>query len=487
MSITEQRIFLSLGVAGTTVAVASLGACGWWGGGGGGEGVGASSSRREVVATDFAGLESSGGAVDRVGVGGEWDGGEPRARATVVEIDVESARNGRDDVVVLMGPPGNMGSAEESGVEGKGSEESGAEAGGGGGRVGESRLLVDQLVGQINGRPVFANEFFGPMNERLRNEAARLSERDWLVMAKKDIEGALWDKLRDDLLLGEFESSLTPEQKVGVVAFVESIRSDLVSGNLGSEAQANVRLLESEGVDLATKVSDISKRRFILEQLRRAIGDRVQVSYWDVRQYYDQHIDEFVPVPVARFVIIRAPQSDSEKVARIEAALGSGEYFESVAARESTWKPGAGNGHEMAIKSREYASERYFGPEPLNAAAIGLSVGGVTERVEFGGDDWWLLLVSIDQGPGRSLYEVQTEIESRLRSTRQREEEIRYFERLFRRGSFSDIKQMSGRLLTFAGERYLIQDRMKARAALAEIAAATKAQGAPTATATSEK
>lgn len=344
----------------------------------------------------------------------------------------------------------------------------------------DERLLVDQLVGQINGRPVFANEFFAPMDARMRQMARELTDRKWLEQAKKEIDAALWDRLRDQLLLAEFESTLTPEQKIGLFSYIESIRADLISGSLGSEAQANQQLQQTEQTDLDTKVADLSRQSFIREQLRKSIASRVQVSYWDVRIYYDQHLDEFLPPPIAKFVVILVPSSDAEKMERVESALAAGEDFRVVAAQESSWRPDAGNSLESVIKTRDYATGRYFGPDPINAAVQQLAPGQVTPRIVVGGDAWWVMLSEISQPPGRSLYDVQSEIERRLRSERWREEEIRYFEQLFQRGSFSDVKQMSARLLQFGAERYLIQDRL-ANGASAAPAGAGPEQAAPAA------
>ena len=363
-----------------------------------------------------------------------------------------------DGVVVVMGAPVSARALEDKAPAtppGVGEVTTGGES-----LNKDERLLVDQLVGQINGRPVFANEFFAPMDARMRQLATELTDRKWLEQAKKEIDAALWDRLRDQLLLAEFEAALTPEQKIGLFAYVESIRADLISGNLGSEAQANQQLQQTEQTDLDTKVADISRQSFIREQLRKSIASRVQVSYWDVRIYYDQHLDEFLPPPVAKFVVILVASSEAEKMARIESALAAGEDFRLVAAQESSWRPDAGNSLESVIKTRDYATGRYFGPDAINTAVQQLATGEVTPRIEVGGDAWWVMLEGITQPPGRSLYEVQSDIERRLRSERWREEEIRYFEQLFQRGSFSDVKQMSGRLLQFGAERYLIQNRL---------------------------
>jgi hypothetical protein len=351
------------------------------------------------------------------------------------------------DVIILTGAPNGAPSA---------SQPSPASAPGA-----ERKLLVDQLVGQINGRPVYADEFFAPMDERFRREASRMKSREWLAFARREIEAALWDTLRDELLLAEFETGLSPEQRQGLVAFIEDVRSNVVSGNLGSSELARQRLLDTEGLDLESKVEDVTQREFIAFQLKKAIGNRVHVAARDIEQYYAQHPGEFAPPPTARFLIIRLPKTDASKIAECESALAAGEPFDRLAARLSTWRPDAGNASEVEIAEGEYASAALFGPAPLNVAARALAPGGVSPPVEFAGDLYWIKLASFDRPPARSLYDAQRDIEETIRAQRIREEETRYFEQLFRRGSFSDIKQMTNRLFEFAAERYLIQESLK--------------------------
>jgi hypothetical protein len=369
-----------------------------------------------------------------------------RAPRTVVDADM--ARGGAADVVVLTGAPSAAPPA---------AEQPPAPA------DDDRKLLVDQLVGQINGRPVYANEFFAPMDERLRREATRMKSREWLAFARKEIDAALWDKLRDDLLLAEFETGLSPEERQGLLAFIQDVRDEVISGNLGSTELARQRLLETEGLDLESKVEDVSQREFITFQLRKSIGSRVNVAARDIELYYEQHRADFTPAPEAKFVILRIPKSDADRAAQAEQALGSGEAFESIAQRLSTWRPEAGNTTEVEIAEHDYASAALFGPKPLNEAARLLTPGQVSPRIEVGPDLYWIKLAAIDQKPGKTLYEVQREIEEKIRAERIRDEERRYFEQLFRRGSYSDVKTMNNRLFEFAAERYLIQEDLKPR------------------------
>lgn len=398
-------------------------------------GCGASGDRHEAVevtAAEFSAPDASPPAEPRV---------EPRAVVTP-----DAARGGANDVVVLTGAP-SVPAAQPAAPP--------SDA--------ERRLQVDQLVGQINGRPVYANEFFSPMDERFRREASRLRSREWLAFARKEIEAALWDKLRDELLLAEFETGLSPEERQGLLVFIEDIRDQVVSGNLGSTELAQQRLIDTEGLGLEAKVEDVSQREFITYQLKKSIGNRVNVAARDIEMYYEQHQKDFAPAPVARFMILRVPIADAEKLAEAERALAAGEPFADVSGRLSTWKHEDGGATQVEIENRDYATAALFGPKPLNEAARALVPGGISPRVDVGTDAYWVHLNGLDQKPAKSLYEVQREIEEKIRAERIRDEERRYFDQLFRRGSFSDIKVMTNRLFEFAAERYLIQEDMKAK------------------------
>ena len=319
----------------------------------------------------------------------------------------------------------------------------------------EERLAVDQLVGQINGVPVYANEFFRDMDARLRAEAQRQSLERWLPATRQDIQRKLVDTMRDELLLAEFQTSLTPQQRVGVLAFIDDIRNNIRRGLGGSEQEAESSLLDSENMTLDEYVRSLAERQFILQQLRKELSNRVQVSFREVQRYYERNVDEFVPAPVASLRIIRV--TGAAGASRVESALASGEPFAEVAARESAWRPDAGNLHEVEVDRAGLAATTFFRPEELNGAAASLSPGESAGPIELGSSTWWIRLDEVRREPGQTLYEAQREIEQRLRAQKLQEEEQRYFAELLERSSVTEVPVMVDRLLRFAAERYYAQ------------------------------
>ncbi|MEM8835187.1 MAG: peptidylprolyl isomerase [Planctomycetota bacterium] len=384
--------------------------------------------RTQVQAGDFAG-QPSGTPDNRV------------AQETPIEsIDRTEALGGEDDTVLTVGSPERRAVDQTyANVEDRGS------------------IVVDRLVGQMNGRPLYASEFFEPMDTRFKREAERLGTQEWLQMASKDIQAALYDQLRDELLLAEFQSTLRPEERIGVLAFITSIREQVVSGNLGAESLANQRLLEREGRTLDEKIQDIADRQFIAEQLRREIGGRVNVSYREVRQYYERNRAEFNPPPTAMLTNVRVPARNTERIDRIAARLGAGDDFFDIVNDETERGRFFAQQYEAELKDAPYSEARLYGPDPLNDAARRLAPGETTPRIDFQGFAWWIHLERFEQPKGKSLYEAQLEIEQKLLGDRQTEELERYLTEIFGRGSFTNIREMQTALLEFAALRYLGQ------------------------------
>ncbi len=321
----------------------------------------------------------------------------------------------------------------------------------------ERRFLVDEMVGQINGKPIYADEFFAEMDARLRAEAERLPINEWLKLVADNVAAKLNNDIRDELLLSEFNASLTPEQRVGVLAFIEDLRDRFRRDYGGSSEIANQELQETEGVSLREKVESEAERQFIIAQLRDTIAKRVQVSFKDIELYYNQNLDDFQPPPDAVFRVIRVPLRDEETVGRVESLLAEGRDPAEVAAEFSDWAPDEGNVHRVTLESRSLADTTVWGPAALNEPSQRLRPGEITPRVDLASRAWWVYLDEIDQPEGRSLYEAQLEIEQVLRRARIDEEESRYWRSLFDRSNMTQFDQMVRRLVEYAAERYYVQ------------------------------
>ncbi|TVQ60122.1 MAG: hypothetical protein EA379_08860 [Phycisphaerales bacterium] len=419
------------------IAMTALGACAGSGGMSGG------TSGGRLSAGDFVAADAS----ESVHIANA--GTDPSAG--IRTIGPEEASAGVDDVRVIVGGP------------------SPAPAAGGGRQSSSERIardardpnraasvvLVDSMVGQINGRPVYASEFLRPMDSRLRAEARTMSPIEWRRSAQRQIRAALLERMRDEILLAEFESTLDQQQRMGVIAFVQGLREDLIRENFGSEELARRRLLEEEGMTLDEKIRTQRDRELIRAQVRRALGDRAYVSWREVRLQFERDIDRYTPPGRATLRMIQVRTRDTARMERVRAALAEGAAFADVASRDSDFNPTNGGRYEITINAPTFREGVIFSDEALNAQARALEVGETTEPFEWNDSTVWLHLESYDRPPASTLYEEQLAIFADLRSRRLSEEEFRYFTRLFARSSVSDVDDMERRLMVIAEQRYL--------------------------------
>ncbi len=384
------------------------------------------------------------------------------AVAPLMRIGPVEASRGVGDVEVYVGAPVVTLTPEEREIddirdplavwEEEGAQKPGAWADTGAPAGGST--LIDSMVGQINGRPVFASQFFAPMDARLRAEARTLKPNEWVRFAQQQVRSALFEKMRDELLLAEFQSSLNPQQRLGVLAFVETLRSNLVSESFGSEELAKRRLMEEEGLTIEEKVRAQRDRELIRVQIMRVLESRAYVPWREVVLEYERDADKYRPPPRVALRLIRVPADNPAAAERVAAALAAGEPFADVASRESSFASSNGGLYEVTLKTSDYESAEIFGDAILNKKAQALTVGEVVGPFENGPHTAWLMLETIERPPPVSLYDEQLAIHADLKARRLSEEERRYFLKLIENASISNMEEMERRLLQIAVDRY---------------------------------
>jgi len=188
-------------------------------------GSGGEMQRRSITAADFA------------GAGAPALPAEPaRVVPTLSELQ---ARGGADDVAVVIGAPEPPADGADEPAPQPAPE-----------AAQPKRVVIDQMVGQINGVPIYAGDFFEPMETRLRQEARRLGPAEWLDELRSSVSQNLQAELLDEVLWMEFYASVEPEQRQGLLNVIENIRSNMRRQAGGSAEQANQRALREEGLTL---------------------------------------------------------------------------------------------------------------------------------------------------------------------------------------------------------------------------------------------
>ena len=318
--------------------------------------------------------------------------------------------------------------------------------------AGSRRVIVDSLVGQVNGRPIFANDFFLPIADQLRALGRRSTQREFLSQAQPIIMEHLRQIVLNELFLAEAQSQLTVEQQQGIFAWMRHIRETTIAESGGTRTGTRQQLQEREGMSIDEFVA-ARRDMALLQQLRRdKIEPRVIVSWRDVQREYQRRWDEFNPPATLSLARIRlSTDAQVETIEQVKQRLADGEPFAEIAASLDqaedgrawqTFQMGAGGIEDISLADR------------IKQHIIHLQVGETSEPFQHGSSTWWLHIAGIDQPEGRSLYEVQREIQASLHNRRFNEEMNNYIETLFEQGIYDELDSMLLQLLEIATVRY---------------------------------
>ncbi len=349
------------------------------------------------------------------------------------------------------GAVSGTGPAREAGVEGPEggtSGEVGVEGGSGGG-VETPRYTVAAMLGQVNGRPIYADAVLEPIVEQLAALGQTLPRVEFRKRAYQLISGRLSQIVADALLLGEAEQRLSDRERAGLQHLLKQEREELIRfWGRGSVAVADESLRVQTGRDLEETLEDTRQKLVVQQYLRQKLFSQIYVTRKDVERYYHEHQDEFNPPRTRLLRLIRV--TEASVADEVEARLGAGESFESVAQMEANRY----RREEGGLMSEPAVGEEVFSEPELNEAMLSLGVGERSRRVRLPDADWWVYVESMEEPAGRSLREVQLEIEESLRRQRFRDLTQRYREELFKNGSYDPIEEMAEALLEVAMSRY---------------------------------
>lgn len=314
--------------------------------------------------------------------------------------------------------------------------------------------LLDAKVGDVNGKPIFTNSFFAPLEDRLLAlSSSQNSIQNWRKATTQILASRLDGIIADELLRAEALAALSPTQRVGLQAFLSNFRNTLLSENLGSSQLASRRIQEEQGLTLDEALKQKEVDTLVQLTLIQEINRRVNVSWRDIQQRYERDIEKYSPPPTAMIRVIRAFKDDADTIGTIQSELDSGTPFVAIAAGKlNNYKTETDGLLEVLIED-DYETTVFFGTDELNEATQHLAVGQSIGPIESGSTVYWIKLMSIEQ-ESVSLYDAQLQIQSELNSERKQEVYEQYIGRLNERAKISSRDEVLMRLLSIAEERY---------------------------------
>ncbi len=316
--------------------------------------------------------------------------------------------------------------------------------------------VIDGLVGQVNGRPIFADAFLDQISDRLRQASREMSrpEARQLIILLVSERFEQW--VNNELVIAEAESLLTPEQQQGLFAFLRDIQEGEVLRRGGTRSSAEASLLDDFGYNIEEYMARTRNEILAADLLRRRIAPRAIVTWRDMEREFDRRSALYAPgstIEVGRMALVT--RRDGERIQRASAAFAQGRGFLEVAAELEV--VGGGRWREFVLGEEGIDALAEVLVEEVVDQLRELPLGAPTQPIVQGNSTVWYSVLAIERPPARSIFDrdVQLELRAELQSLRNAEEQNRFISNLRRRWVAENIDEMRVRLVDIALRRYL--------------------------------
>ena len=320
-------------------------------------------------------------------------------------------------------------------------------------RVGQ-RWPVESLVGQINGRPIFAEEIFRQIEAAVQLAAQDPNPDNARKQVDAIVRSAFRQQVESELILAEAESRLSPEMKLGLLSWLRDLQETTIAQRGGTRSSAEEALRDEMQMSVEEFVNFRKNAELTRDILRRKVEPRVVVSWRDVERLYSTRRAAYSPDPVYRLGRIRlSKESQAEKVEEVKRLLAEGKTFTEAA--DAAGMPE--HGFWRNVNVREGRMQLQDLTEDLQKAIAPLAPGKVSDPVEQRTSVAWYSVIGTETPPSVSIYDqdLQLMLRGEINATQERVEQARYIQSLQKRWLGSSIAKMELRLVQIARERYL--------------------------------
>lgn len=313
---------------------------------------------------------------------------------------------------------------------------------------GTDAYTMDAMVGQVNGRAIYANAVLEPLADQLAALGRTLDPATFRRRAGELIAARLDQIITDALILGEAERDLNEAERFGLRVMMQRRREELLRQyGRGSRAMAEEAILRETGQTLDQNLEVYRQQQLVRRYLMQKLLPLINISRRDVERHYKDHLDTYQPKARRTIRMIRAARSDDAEA--IAGMLAEGKPFAQIASsRLNGFNPAAGG-----LYSEPVVGDGGFGGE-LGQAIATLDEGQHAGPFTHNNATWFVHVDKLERGEGRPLREVQLDIERELRINRFRFLSQRYRQRLYAEGSYNEVDQMVRALTEVAVSRY---------------------------------
>lgn len=313
---------------------------------------------------------------------------------------------------------------------------------------------IDGLVGQINGRPVYADDFLVPLEDRILRIVAEIPEPDSRFEIRRLVTARFREYVDSELIIAEAESNLSPEMQQGVFAWLQNLQEETITNRGGTRETATTSIEEEFGLSIEEFMAQRRSLALASDLLQKRVKPRAIVSWRDVEQAYRLNEVEYNPPPEILIGRIRLHRErKAEEFATAQAAFEAGQTFEQVV--QTLGLPDRGQWLDLELPPDGISGTSLA--SPVKSRLENIDVGQASESLEQGSYTSWFTILEIKRPKGRSIYdpEVQLSLENELSGIRFAKEQNRYLTSLRDQWVADAIENMRVRLIKIAEARYL--------------------------------
>ncbi len=315
-------------------------------------------------------------------------------------------------------------------------------------------LVVDAMVGQVNGKPIYASEIFKSIGEdtlhRFGDTETRLGFK---ARAQELIYAKLRERVTNSLILAEAERGLGEREQLGLLGWLKSQRERRIAELGGGVLAVAEQTLQNEkGYGLDQEMENIRQRALVDKFLHEKLYPKINVERREVERYYEDHNKDFNSNPS---ITVRMIMTDAAGADAVDAALKGGMKFEDAAKKFSIMS-NAEKGGLMGPYSLSGPLQTFneLRSDELNAKVRTLKVGDHSDRTPITGGFGWVMLEKMEGGESKTLQQAFLEIESRIRTMKFSRLQQKYIGDLMNSGNFTPLDQMRSSLLEVAMARF---------------------------------
>ena len=315
------------------------------------------------------------------------------------------------------------------------------------------KWTIESLIGQINGRPVYAGKFMTSIEDRILRIVAENPPGNAQRLIEKLIQDRFQQYINNELIISEAEGMLSPEMQAGIFAWIQSLQEQTVAGNGGNRTSASQSIEDQFGMNMEQYLKEKRDEALASDLLRRRVEPRTIVSWRDVERQYSMLEKEFNPEPRITIGRIRLQVSDELEIKNVQERLKRGETFAQVVTALNV--PDGGKWQQYPLPKNGLAGLELA--DDIKKILLAVENGHVTEELRKGSTATWYCVTNVQEQATRSIFEsaLQRSIRRGLKEQRGAYERNRYLASLRDRWVTNDIDQMTKRLIVIAWERYL--------------------------------